>query len=202
MHEKLQLERLLDGLQGPDWLKVMGITGVTDGERGKWEEKRRWFVSEVEALVDKFRVWKEEEKRVRAEKDAANAARDEDDDSEDEESDCDRSTTRHSTPQDHKLKPPVPRRPPRPHGFFVPLAPPEPLAPFTTFFAKPHLRTAALSKHRHGRNAMAFGASIPEFEEREFRVPEEFLGEGVLRDNARQRRRRKRESLVEGGEGK
>ncbi|KAA8617209.1 SAS4 domain-containing protein [Pyrenophora tritici-repentis] len=74
MHEKVQLERLLDGLQGPDWLKVMGITGVTDGERKDWEAKRSYFVKEVEALVDKFRVWKEEEKRLRAEKEAALAA--------------------------------------------------------------------------------------------------------------------------------
>jgi hypothetical protein len=75
MHEKLQLERLLDGLQGPDWLKVMGVTGVTDGERKDWESKRDYFVKEVEALVDKFRLWKEEEKRLRAEKEAALAAR-------------------------------------------------------------------------------------------------------------------------------
>ncbi|KAK1917030.1 hypothetical protein P3342_001612 [Pyrenophora teres f. teres] len=85
MHEKVQLERLLDGLQGPDWLKVMGITGVTDGERKDWEAKRTYFVKEVEALVDKFRVWKEEEKRLRAEKEAALAAREEDDDEDGEE---------------------------------------------------------------------------------------------------------------------
>jgi hypothetical protein len=84
MHEKAQLERLLDGLQGPDWLKVMGITGVTDGERKRWESKRDYFIKEVQALVDKFRLWKEQEKKVRAEKEAAQAARDDEDDEDDE----------------------------------------------------------------------------------------------------------------------
>jgi hypothetical protein len=80
MHEKVQLERLLDGLQGPDWLKVMGITGVTDGERKDWEPKRDYFVKEVETLVDKFRLWKEQEKRVRAGREAALAKEEEEDD--------------------------------------------------------------------------------------------------------------------------
>jgi hypothetical protein len=187
MHEKLQLERLLDSLQGPDWLKVMGVTGVTDGERKDWEPKRDWFVGEVEALVDKFRVWKEEEKRVRAEKEAAREEAEEGD-SEDRES---AGRSRDHTPR------PLPRRPPRPHGFLVPFVPPEPAAPFVSFFAKPHLRAAALGKHRHGRNAAAFGHAIPEFEEREFEIPEGFVEMGVLRDNARGRRRRKRESAAD-----
>ncbi|KAJ4372519.1 hypothetical protein N0V83_004294 [Neocucurbitaria cava] len=133
MHEKVQLERLLDGLQGPDWLKVMGITGVTDGERKDWEPKRDYFVKEVEALVDKFRIWKEEEKRLRAEKEAALAARDEDEeeDGEDTEaSDTIRLKTRDApppAPPRHHAKepsdPPKPRRPPRPHGFLLPPIP-------------------------------------------------------------------------------
>lgn len=197
MHEKLQLERLLDGLQGPDWLKVMGITGVTDGERKGWESKRDWFVREVEALVDKFRVWKEEEKRLRAEKEAAAVAKDglssEDEGSEEEE--------REVLPSRSKTKPPVPvpRRPPRPHGFLLPYIPPEPATPFVSFYAtSQHLRAAALGKNRHGRNLTAFGLPIPDFEEREFEVPEDFVDPQFLRDNARQRRRRLRESRGEG----
>ncbi|KAH9879420.1 hypothetical protein J1614_002860 [Plenodomus biglobosus] len=211
MHEKVQLERLLDGLQGPDWLKVMGITGVTDGERKDWEPKRDYFVREVEALVDKFRVWKEEEKRLRAEKEAALAAADEGSDEEgegDEESEDTDCVTVHPrtrdsihTPRSHAAKPsspPKPRRPPRPHGFLLPVLPPEPLAPFVSFYAKPHQRAAALGKHRHGRNASAFGLPVPEWEEREFQLPHGLLGEHMLRDNARSRRRRKRESGVGG----
>ncbi len=214
MHEKVQLERLLDGLQGPDWLKVMGITGVTDGERKDWEPKRDYFVKEVEALVDKFRLWKEEEKRLRAEKEAALIAREEeeeeeedDDDDEDEESATQSSesitvnSSRHHNSKHHhnnnhtststQLSPPKPRRP---NAFLIPLHPlPLPTEPFQSFYAKPHLRAAAMGKHRHGRNASAFGLPIPEFVEQEFEIPEEYLDPMFLRDNARQRRRRKRE---------
>ncbi|PSN69699.1 hypothetical protein BS50DRAFT_598574 [Corynespora cassiicola Philippines] len=209
MHEKVQLERLLDGLQGPDWLKVMGITGVTDGERRDWEPKRDYFVREVEALVDKFRVWKEEEKRLRAEKEAALAAREEDDEDEDDDTTSQSDgpsdvikvngaakhapTTDHTRPPRDPAEPPRPRRPPRPQGFLLPYQPPEPTTPFVSFFSKPHLRAAALGKHRHGRNASAFGLAIPEFEEHEFCLPEEYLDPAYLRDNARDRRRRKRE---------
>jgi hypothetical protein len=193
MHEKVQLERLLDGLQGPDWLKVMGITGVTDGERKDWEPKRDFFVKEVEALVDKFRVWKEEEKRLRAEKEAALAADEEEDEDGDETEESEpNNNTIHVTAS--KPKTPLPRRPPRPHGFLLPLVPPEPVTPFQSFYSKPHLRAAALGKHRHGRNATAFGLPIPEFEEKEFEIPEDFVDEQFLKDHARQRRRRKRES--------
>ncbi|KAH7076391.1 something about silencing, SAS, complex subunit 4-domain-containing protein [Paraphoma chrysanthemicola] len=202
MHEKVQLERLLDGLQGPDWLKVMGITGVTDGERKDWEPKRDFFVKEVEALVDKFRVWKEEEKRLRAEKEAALAAAEEDEDEDgDETEESDTITVNgrdhHAHERRKEPKPPVPRRPPRPHGFLLPFIPPEPAAPFISFYAKPHLRAAALGKHRHGRNATAFGLPVPDFDEHEFELPEEFIDPQFIRDNARQRRRRKRESAVD-----
>ncbi|CAI6278423.1 unnamed protein product [Periconia digitata] len=220
MHEKVQLERLLDGLQGPDWLKVMGISGVTDGEKKDWEPKRDFFVREVEALVDKFRLWKEQEKRVRAEKEAALAKEEEE---EDESSESDQShhhpskkpngkhyshhpashltTTTTSTTSKPHISPPKPRRPPRPHGFFLPIAPPEPKGPFTSFFSKPHLRAAALGKHRHGRNASAFGCPLPEWEDKEFALPKGFVSDEFLRANARERRRRKRES-VGGGKKK
>ncbi len=199
MHEKQQLERLLDGLQGPDWLRVMGISGVTAGETRDWESKRDYFIKEVEALVDKFRVWKQEEKRIRAEKEAALAARTEDEDEEDEESEASevqKVNTKITHAKDQQPKepdPPKPKRPPRPHGFLLPYIPPESTAPFLSFYAKPHLRAAALGKHRHGRNATAFGQPLPDFEEHEFELPEDYIDPQFLRDNARQRRRRQRE---------
>jgi len=201
MHEKVQLERLLDGLQGPDWLKVMGITGVTDGERKDWEPKRNYFVKEVEALVDKFRIWKEEEKRLRAEKEAALAAREEDDEEDEESVESDGTNVRGAEPpaseQRHREpEPPKPRRPPRPHGFLLPYIPPEPQGPFLSFYSKPHLRAAALGKHRPGRNITAFGQPIPDFEETEFWLPRDFIDEEALRVHARKRRRQKRESGV------
>lgn len=68
-HEKMQLERLLDELQGHDWLRVMGISGITDTEKKLYEPKRDFFIKEVSTLLEKFRIWKEEEKRRKLEKD-------------------------------------------------------------------------------------------------------------------------------------
>ncbi|KAI9892363.1 MAG: hypothetical protein M1814_001565 [Vezdaea aestivalis] len=62
-HEKAQLERLLDGLRGHDWLRIMGVSGITESEKKALEPKRDMFIGEVEGLIEKFRVWKEEEKR-------------------------------------------------------------------------------------------------------------------------------------------
>ncbi|KAI9784805.1 MAG: hypothetical protein M1839_001535 [Geoglossum umbratile] len=70
-HEKQHLERLLEGLMGPDWLKVMGVSGITESEKKEYEPKRDIFIREVAGLVEKFKVWKEEEKRRKAEKDQA-----------------------------------------------------------------------------------------------------------------------------------
>lgn len=67
-HEKYQLERLLEELRGPDWLKTLGISGITDTEKKRYEVKRALFIRETKALIDKFRRWKEEEKRRKQEK--------------------------------------------------------------------------------------------------------------------------------------
>jgi len=58
------------------------------------------------------------------------------------------------------------------------------------------MRQASLGKHRHGRNATAFGQPIPELEQHVFELPDDFVTQEFLRDNARKRRRRKRESGV------
>jgi Something about silencing, SAS, complex subunit 4 len=86
-HEKIQLDRLLDELQGHDWLRVMGISGITDTEKKLYEPKRDYFVKEVCALIDKFRVWKEEEKRRKLERErvALEAAEEEEEEEEEEE---------------------------------------------------------------------------------------------------------------------
>lgn len=216
MHEKVQLERLLDGLLGPDWLKVMGITGVTDGERKDWEGKRMYFVREVRALVDKFRVWKEEEKRVRLEREGVMKAKEEEGEQEEgTEEGSERRSEAGSEGLEHHLhhvhlhehsdhhhshrkphsEPPAkkPRRPPRPQGFVLPIEEPLPTTPFVSFFKKPHLRDAALGKHRHGRKVFAFGCAVPEVDEKDFVPPEEYLTEEALKDHARKKRRMRRE---------
>lgn len=74
-HEKLQLDRILDELRGQDWLRTMGIGGISDGEKKLYEPKRNFFIKELSALVEKFKVWKEEEKRRKLEKEKMLLAR-------------------------------------------------------------------------------------------------------------------------------
>lgn len=83
MHEKVQLERLLDGLKGHDWLRVMGISGITDGEKKAYEPRRDHLIGEVRILLEKFRLWREEEKRRKVEKEEV--AEEDEDEEEDEE---------------------------------------------------------------------------------------------------------------------
>ena len=59
--------RLLDGLQGHDWLRVMGVSGVTETKKRAFEPARDHFIRGCEAILDKFRRWTREEKRRRAE---------------------------------------------------------------------------------------------------------------------------------------
>ena len=70
-HEKFQLDRLLEELRGPDWLKVMGISGVTETEKKVYEPKRAYLIQEVAGMIAKFRRWKEEEKRRKLEMEQA-----------------------------------------------------------------------------------------------------------------------------------
>ena len=67
-HEKVQLDRLLEELKGHDWLKTMGISGVTESEKKLYEPKRALFIKEVAGLIEKFKNWKEEEKKRKKEK--------------------------------------------------------------------------------------------------------------------------------------
>lgn len=213
-HEKVQLEQILEGLQGPDWLKVLGVTGVTDGERKDWEPKRRHFIIEVQALVDKFRQWREEEKRLKQEREEALAAEEEHDEEEknhekeqeehqelnddvDDESsgvpdssDIDAWAARQLKQEAFSasnLKPGPKRQPTRPPK------PTSPEKPFTSFFSKPYLRDQALGKSRHGRTELAFGHPLPYLPECEFALPEAYVTPEALKANARKRRRRNRE---------
>jgi hypothetical protein len=67
-HEKDQVIRLLDGLQGPDWLKIMGVSGITEGKKKSFEPARAHFIKGCQAILDKFRRWTAEEKRRKLEK--------------------------------------------------------------------------------------------------------------------------------------
>jgi hypothetical protein len=68
-HEKQQLDRLLEDLRGQDWLRVMGLTGIHENEKNLYEPKRQILIQELVALVNKFQIWKDEEKRRKISKD-------------------------------------------------------------------------------------------------------------------------------------
>ncbi|KAK5992490.1 hypothetical protein PT974_05897 [Cladobotryum mycophilum] len=70
-HEKDQIIRLLDGLQGHDWLRVMGVSGVTETKKRTFESARMHFIRGCQAILDKFRNWSLEEKRRKLEKEKA-----------------------------------------------------------------------------------------------------------------------------------
>ena len=212
MHEKVQLDRLLDGLQGHDWLKVLGMTGITDGEAKKYEPKRDYFIAEVQALVDKFKQWKEQERKQRLDREAAAAVKEGPEEGESAEgsveppsSDLNASAARQlqqetasavkssTATKSSKGKEPMPATP-RPTVTF---AAPSPEVPITSFYEKRHLRDAALGKSRHGRNVTAFGHPVPDVEEQEFELPDDIFTEDFLRANARERRRRKRASIAD-----
>ena len=241
-HEKLQVDRLLDELRGQDWLRVMGIAGVSDNAKKLYEPKRNLFVRELTALIDKFKVWKEEEKRRKLVKDKPPTSPDaagEKEPDDDEMNDADvRSTGETTDPNDvdtqaanqllrearsatsgkkakqtssEKRRKPKPKTTPtasqeQPQPSVPPPPPLDPLPyienkPFTSFFADPHLRAAALSLSTKGdnretgphRSTLAFGHPIPDMQERDFQLPDEILTEEAILASQRKQRRMKRE---------
>ncbi|KAL6239312.1 something about silencing, SAS, complex subunit 4-domain-containing protein [Aspergillus navahoensis] len=218
-HDQQQLNRLLDELHSHDWLRAMGITGrsLSEQEKKLYEPKRDYFIAEISALLQKFKIWKEEEKRRKLDKDykpasfhsdAANESshanvkdnerKDEDEDAtaEPPPDDVDalaarqllqeaRSATAGKRPkvkiEQQELSQPAP--PPLP----------DPPKPFTSFFAKPHLRAQAMSGNRKGRTRLAFGHPIPEVGDRDFELPGDILTPEAIKDCQRKRRRMKRE---------
>ncbi|KAH0291167.1 hypothetical protein M436DRAFT_56356 [Aureobasidium namibiae CBS 147.97] len=213
MHEKAQLERLLEALQGHDWLRVMGIVSVADADAKKYEPKRKYFIDEVNALLLKFKTWRDEEKRIRYEKEAAAMAEIDDEEEEEEgeseseasSADLDasaarqlqlKSRTRTSAPVPEPAPAPAP---PHPAPMPTIYREPTPDGPFVSFYSKPHLRAAALGNTRHGRTLTAFGVPIPETDEQDFALPEDYVTPEALRDNARKRRRMKRETATDSG---
>lgn len=216
-HEKVQLERLYDGLKGHDWLKVIGISGVTESEKKSYEPKRDHFIHEVGTLLSKFKEWKEEEKRRKFERERASTTDAEEDDDGEEEAVyegkgdnevennrswivLDGAIERKSFNRNKSVRKGQllgsrtiigrSRRHPSSHTEIL-----SPLMekPFTSFYSKPYLRDAAIGKRRRGRTRFAFGQPLPEIPYRAFELPPSILSEEVLAANARRRRAAKRE---------
>ncbi|KAK4690271.1 hypothetical protein P7C71_g6478, partial [Lecanoromycetidae sp. Uapishka_2] len=223
MHEKVQLERLLDGLKGHDWLRVMGISGITDGEKKQYEPKRDYFIREVRVLLVKFQEWKEEEKRRKVEKEESMQDEDEEQLSEDDEDDQDgeqdqKDYKSDADPPDHisidasarqlhreatlatKSHTSSQSQPPkRSHRKKESPPGPPPDKPFTSFYSKPYLRDAAIGKHRRGRVRFAFGQPLPEVGEQEFELGQDILTSDAVRASERKRRASKRAREAEEG---
>lgn len=204
-HEKENLERLLEGLQGPDWLRVMGVTGITEGDQKSWKPKRDYFISEVLALVERFRTWKEEEKRMRQAKERAREEEEEEDEDEDDEEEDDESAVSSDVNASASrqlqieagLKPRS--RAKRKRTSAAPAREIKTPPPMTSFYKAPHLRAQAMGETRTSRHMTAFGEPIPDFDEQDFELPEDYITPEALRANARKRRRRNRE-LKDAGE--
>jgi len=201
LHEKADLERILEDLQGSEWLRAMGITGVSEMDKKRYMVHRDHFIARVKALLSKFTAWKEQEKTLRIRKEEAQAAQDDEDvDAENSGSDSlessvnevDNSRARAAAPLIKKI---TLRLTPK----VTPA--PEPPKPFTSFYSKPHLREAALAGHRRGRSITAFGLPLPDILDQEFALPDGFVSEEAIIANARKRRRLKRESQLGGHDG-
>ncbi len=70
-HEKDQIIRLLDGLQGHDWLRTMGVSGITETRKKTFEPAREHFIKGCKVILEKFRLWALEEKRRKLERERA-----------------------------------------------------------------------------------------------------------------------------------
>ncbi|KAK8072026.1 hypothetical protein PG996_005374, partial [Apiospora saccharicola] len=233
-HERDQIVRLLNELQGHDWLRTMGVNGVTESRKKTFEPARDHFIHGCQAILEKFRNWTQEEKRLKLERERALAEReagsegseepseseedaDEVGDSEQDDemisADSDREipdSVSDGDPPDHsdvdasiakqlheealaraKYAAPTGARRSRadlpPHPDFW-----EPPREFTSFFSKRHEREVALRKSRRGRVVMAWGHPIPEFEEDDFDLSEEYRDEDYMKSRARRKRRDKR----------
>ena len=211
-HEKVQLERLLGELKGPDWLRVMGISGITETEKRMYEPKRALFIKEVAGMIEKFKHWKEEEKRRKLESQQALLAEDDDNDDENQESDSAQSVIDEKPqPDSHDVdawaanqllqeaksasKSSVRRKTSKSHPHPpAPLPPPVPLSPIKSFYAKKHLRDSAMGTHRTGGRVLtAFGVPLPDMATKDFELTDDILNSDSIRASARSRRRRRRD---------
>ncbi|KAJ5626133.1 hypothetical protein N7510_002442 [Penicillium lagena] len=231
-HQQQTLERLLEELRGHDWLRVMGLTGVHESEKKAFEPKRDIVIQEVVALVRKFQLWKDEERRRKVAKDKP--------------ADTDSRSRKRSQPVEDHDSSPVTDTTPDPNDVdawaarqlhqearsatvagkqaksdpnagqpkeevdksakdkkfrqttlpFTPLPPP-PEKPFTSFFAKPSQRAAAIAASKattHNRSILAFGRPVPEMGELDFEPPSDVLTEDAIQSAQRKRRRLNRRS--------
>jgi len=209
-HDKSRFEQYLERLTGPDWLKLLGIERLrlSDEERHGFEKKRKALIDEIEIILEKFKAWKDEEKRRKMDKDgtprdvsginAEHQSRrlDKDDFDFDESSGEDvhmskKKRIRKSLNANDNVVQQV--RLVGKEPLYTPTPPP--LKPFTSFYDKEYTRIAALNVSRRiSRNTMAFGQPLPDVDEREFYLDQNIIQEQESRVS---KKRLKTESISE-----
>ena len=181
LHARAHIAQLLEGLQGPDWLKTLGVGGViTEAKQVEFKEARTYFTKKCVAYLRKCREWKEVEKRRETAKKRKAEELDEDDGNDSDGDPPDYSDVDHAAAmQLHaeavKRSAPHGGRKRSRGGSAPPSKVVKPQKPITSFFAKPHLREAALStkRRRSNRGVLAFGRPIPDVPEKEFELSED-----------------------------
>ena len=200
LHGRNHIQQLLEGLKGTEWLKVLGVGGViTEAKKLEFEEQREYFKKRCREYLRKCREWKElEKRREQAKKRKAEEMEEESGDDSDGDppdySDVDHAAAMQL--HDEAVKRSAPHQVGRKRQRTSPIEPePQSLPEITSFFAKPHLREAALSKRRRsGRGVLAFGHPIPDMLEKEFELPEEIKDWWAQKDASPRRRTRTRRS--------
>jgi hypothetical protein len=211
MHERDQVARLMEALQGHDWLKVMGVSGITESKKKEYEPAREHFVRGCQGILEKFRQWRDEEKRRKLERDQQLAEVEEEEDEEEAEEEDDEGNESDGDPPDYSdvdhaaaqqlheeaIARSAGHSAREKRNRVVAIEPAIQVLEreFKSFYSKPHLREAALGKHRRsGRTTSAWGQPIPEVGEEDFNLPVEFQDKDVIEANARKRRRERRVS--------
>ncbi|KAI1807038.1 something about silencing, SAS, complex subunit 4-domain-containing protein [Daldinia bambusicola] len=103
-HEKDQIIRLLNELQGHDWLRTMGVSGVTESRKKTFEPARDHFIKGCEAILEKFRVWSQEEKKRKLMKERALAEEAEEKETEVEDNDDEQSSQEVVSDEDEEMR--------------------------------------------------------------------------------------------------
>jgi hypothetical protein len=191
----------------------MGVSGITESRKKDYEQARAYFIKGCEAILDKFRMWREEEKRRKLEKEQAMAEAEAEEAEEAEESEMGRAEANGGNDSDgdppdysdvdasaaRQLHEEATARsrshvaPSKSARRRKPTPAPEAEKEFTSFFRKPYLRAAALGKHRRsGRSVEAWGHPVPEVGEADFDLPEEYRDAETLKARARKKRRDRR----------
>ncbi|KAI6250986.1 hypothetical protein HI914_00144 [Erysiphe necator] len=196
-HDRVQVTRLLEGLRGHDWLRLLGVHGVPESKKREYESARQYFIRGCESILAKFQAWRDKEKRQKIERDVTLAAevkkqqahiiRKDITEYVDNVTFATKQNLHESIMQVTNALP-NPQRKPRSKAVNI-TQPLEPNQDLTSIDHNPRIQENTLkSLHRPGRIALAWGYPISELPEQEFKLPDEFWDERFLRAHARKKR--------------